>query len=67
MYFVIRAFVAYFERMGYENVPYAGKFLHDLALDHYFFRNYDEVIGLMETSAMLPEKIEGAFDTSFSN
>lgn len=43
-----------FERIGFENVPIIGKFLHDLALDYYYFRNYDEAIKLMLISVKLP-------------
>lgn len=43
-----------FKKIGYENVPTIGKFLHDLALNHYFFRDYNEVIQLMRISISLP-------------
>ncbi|SFW18946.1 hypothetical protein SAMN02927921_00440 [Sinomicrobium oceani] len=43
-----------FRKLGYENVPNIGKYLHDLALDYYFFRNYEEVIKVMKTSVELP-------------
>ncbi|RAV30203.1 tetratricopeptide repeat protein [Sinomicrobium soli] len=43
-----------FERIGLENVPNIGKYLHDLALDYYFFKNYDEVIRFMKQSVALP-------------
>ncbi|MFD2036954.1 hypothetical protein ACFSKL_19275 [Belliella marina] len=43
-----------FRELGYGNVPNIGKYLHDLALDYYFFRNYHEVIRVMKTSIELP-------------
>lgn len=35
------------KELGYENVPEIGKYLHDLALNYYYFRDYPNVIGLM--------------------
>lgn len=50
------SFKAYhiFEEIGFQNVPSITKFLHDLALNHYFFRDYEQVIKLMEISITLP-------------
>ena len=37
-----------FKKMGYENVPNMGKYLHDFALDYFFFQDYEKVIGYMK-------------------
>jgi len=49
-------FLAYdiFKKIGFENVPIISKFLHDFALFHYYFKNYKEVIKLMQISAKYP-------------
>lgn len=39
-----------FEKIGFENVPTITKFLHDMALSRYFFKDYEEVIRLMHIS-----------------
>jgi len=39
-----------FEKVGFENVPTITKFLHDMALSRYFFKDYKEVIRLMHLS-----------------
>ena len=44
-----------FKEIGYENIPNIGKYLHDLSLDYYFFKNYEETIKLMKTSIELPK------------
>lgn len=44
-----------FKKIGYENIPNIGKYLHDLALDYYFFKNYEETIKLMKISIELPK------------
>ncbi|MDG3581379.1 hypothetical protein [Galbibacter pacificus] len=44
-----------FKKIGYENVPNIGKYLHDLALDYYYFRNYKKAIEAMKTSITLPK------------
>ncbi|ODS80756.1 MAG: hypothetical protein ABS46_13365 [Cytophagaceae bacterium SCN 52-12] len=33
--------------IGYENIPEVGKYLHDIALNYYYFRDYEKVTGLM--------------------
>ncbi len=33
--------------IGYENIPEVGKYLHDIALNYYYFRDYEKVAGLM--------------------
>ncbi len=43
-----------FKEIGYSNVPVIGKFFHDLALDYYYFRNYNEAIEVMLESINLP-------------
>lgn len=44
-----------FNEIGYENVPKITKYLHGLALNYYFFKNYEEAIQLMKTSIKLPK------------
>lgn len=41
-------------KVGYSKFPDIGKHLHNIALIFYFFRNYDKVAELMESSARLP-------------
>ena len=43
-----------FREIGYRNVPVIGKFFHTLALDYYYFRNYDEAIEVMLESTKWP-------------
>lgn len=43
-----------FEKIGFENVPVASKFLHDFALSRYYFKDYNEVIKLMHISVKHP-------------
>lgn len=43
-----------FKKIGYDNVPVIGKFFHALALDYYYFRNYNEAIEVMLESIKLP-------------
>lgn len=43
-----------FEELGYSNVPIITRFLHDLSLNYYFFRDYEEVIRLMKISLKYP-------------
>ena len=44
-----------FDEIGYEKVPNMGKYLHDLSLNYYFFKNYSEAIDLMRISTRLPK------------
>ncbi|QNL48160.1 helix-turn-helix transcriptional regulator [Olivibacter sp. SDN3] len=44
-----------FRQLGYNKVANIGKYLHDLALDYYFFQNYEEVIKTMRLSTRLPK------------
>lgn len=44
-----------FKKVGYENVPNIGKYLHDFALDYYFFRNYEKVVTYMRKSIQFPK------------
>lgn len=39
--------LAILKELGYANIPEIGKYLHDLALNYYYFRDYTNVIGLM--------------------
>lgn len=43
-----------YEKIGYKNVPNIGKILHEVALHYYFFRDYEEVIQLMNISLQFP-------------
>lgn len=43
-----------FEELGYSNVPIITRFLHDLGLNYYFFRDYEQVIRLMKISLTQP-------------
>lgn len=45
---------AVFEKIGFENTPVIGKFIHDFALSHYFFKNYSEVVRLMKLMKNYP-------------
>ncbi len=42
-----------FREVGYANIPEAGRYLHELALAHYYFRDYQKVIDLMQAAAGL--------------
>lgn len=44
-----------FKKIGYERVPTIGKYLHDFALDYFFFQNYEKVIAYMKESIKLPK------------
>lgn len=44
-----------FKSHGFKKFPNIGKYLHDSALDFYFFKNYSEVIRLMKLSSLLPD------------
>jgi len=44
-----------FKDIGYENVPFIGKFIHDYSIDNYTFKNYDTVINELEQSLSLPK------------
>ncbi len=43
-----------FREVGYANIPEIGRYLHELALAHYYFRDYHKVTDLMRTSVRLP-------------
>lgn len=45
---------ALFDEVGYDQFPLIGRHLHYMALIFYFFREYDEVIELMNISIRLP-------------
>ena len=40
--------------IGYDRIPEIGRYLHDLALNYYYFRNYREVSNLMRTALQYP-------------
>src|SRR5690606_18401163 len=40
--------------IGYDRIPEIGRYLHDLALNYYYFRNYGEVRSLMRTALQYP-------------
>lgn len=42
------------KKVGYENIPEIRKYLHTLALIHFFFKDYQQVIDLMELSCKYP-------------
>lgn len=44
-----------FKQIGYENVPNMGKYLHDFALDYFFFQDYEKAIAYMKESIKLPK------------
>ena len=44
-----------FKKIGYENVPMMGKYLHDFALDYFFFQDYQKAIMYMKESIKLPK------------
>jgi len=44
-----------FKKLGYENIPAIGKYLHDFALDYFFFQDYEKVIRYMKQSIGLPK------------
>jgi two-component sensor histidine kinase len=43
-----------FQQVGYETYPMIGRYLHDMSLLFYFFRDYKKVIELLEISISLP-------------
>ncbi len=42
-----------FREVGYANIPEIGRYLQELALAHYYFRDYQKVIDLMQASVGL--------------
>lgn len=44
-----------FKKLGYAQVPKIGKYLHDFALDYFFFRDYEKAILYMKESIKLPK------------
>ncbi|MGJ7033362.1 tetratricopeptide repeat protein [Niabella hirudinis] len=44
-----------FKKLGYAQVPKIGKYLHDFALDYFFFREYEKAILYMKESIKLPK------------
>lgn len=44
-----------FKKLGYDNVPMMGKYLHDFALDYFFFQDYGKAIAYMKESIKLPK------------
>ena len=44
-----------FKKIGYKNVPMMGKYLHDFALDYFFFQDYKKAIAYMKESVKLPK------------
>ncbi len=43
-----------FYKVGIENIPEIGKYLHIMALNHYYFHNYEKVIELMRVAVSYP-------------
>ncbi len=44
-----------FKKIGYKNVPMMSKYLHDFALDYFFFQDYQKAILYMKESIKLPK------------
>lgn len=43
-----------FQKVGYRHFPMMGRYLHDMSLIFYFFREYGKVVELMNASIQLP-------------
>lgn len=43
-----------FRKTGLEKIPEIGLYMHNLALDHYFFKEYEQSVALMEKAMELP-------------
>lgn len=43
-----------FQKVGYDRFPMIGRYLHQMALIFYFFREYDRVVELMKISIQQP-------------
>jgi DNA-directed RNA polymerase specialized sigma24 family protein len=56
-----------FQKIGYKNAPFIGKVLNEIALNHYFFQDYEEVIKLMYISIKLPAFTEGLDMQRYNN
>lgn len=56
-----------YNTLGYENVPNIGKVLHEVALHYYFFRDYEEVIKLMNISLKFPPFEKGLDIQRYNN
>lgn len=54
-----RKTLAILSDIGYDKVPNIIKILHEIALNHYHFKDYDEVIRLMRISLRYPEFSKG--------
>lgn len=44
-----------YEKIGFEHVPEIVKFLHEIALKHFYFKDYKEVVSLMHKAIKLPK------------
>lgn len=56
-----------FKKLGYENVPNIGKVLHEIALNYYFFKDYEEVRRLMRISIRFPPFSRGLDMQRYNN
>lgn len=56
-----------FKKIGYENTPSIGKVLNEIALNYYFFQDYQEVIKLMRISITLPALTQGLDMQRYNN
>lgn len=56
-----------YDKIGYQNVPNIGKSLHEIALHYYFFKDYDEVIKLMNISLQFPAFSKGLDMQRYNN
>lgn len=43
-----------FKEVGYDKFPMMGRYLHDMALIYYYFREFENVVELMKVSVRLP-------------
>lgn len=55
------------KKVGYKNVPNIGKILHEIALHYYFFKDYEEVIKLMQISIQFPPFSRGLDMQRYNN
>ncbi|HUH50576.1 MAG TPA: hypothetical protein VLZ11_00550 [Flavobacterium sp.] len=56
-----------FKKIGYKNAPFIGKVLNEIALNYYFFQDYEQVIRLMHISIALPAFTNGLDMQRYNN
>lgn len=59
--------IANIKKVGYENVPNIGKILHEISLQYYFFKDYEQVIHLMQKSIQYPPFSRGLDMQRYNN